>query len=102
MAKPNLTCVPEIKHEKSEDSGMRYVVYYTFPHAGVDKPCNYSASCGKNRKLAERLAAAITAGVATSNHKIVATKTADPKTYVQFDNEVFMRYANAELKRLGY
>jgi len=67
---------------------------------GVDRPHTSSWSCAANRKLAERLKAAMESGKAFKSAEIV--KDVNGKTYVNGDLAVFMRYANSDLKKLGF
>ncbi len=65
----------------------------------VDRPTTSSWEV-RTRALADRLAAAVMAGVVCVNPH-VATDV-NEHTYVSYDRKVMAKYANADLKRLGF
>jgi|TARA_R110000824_G_scaffold190282_5_gene371798 hypothetical protein len=89
---------PVAKIEDQPGHGFTVRIYY--PHANVDRPSTYGLSTGKNRKIAERLAAAINAGVAVVDTEVLTDVNGD--TYVSGRNQFYGRRLNADLKRLGF
>lgn len=85
--------------DPDEVSG-RYIVETHWTGVELDRPCTGGISTGTNRKLAERLAAAINAGVVYTDPKV--QKDVNGATYVQAGCKVFGRRLNADLKRLGF
>lgn len=81
---------------KGTDDGRFIVVPYW---SGVDRPSSSQWSCGTNKALAERLKAAILAGVIIED-AIIKTDIYG-KTYASYGFAVRMRCLNADLKRLG-
>jgi hypothetical protein len=68
---------------------------------GVDRPRSFSWGVkSTHRKLAERLKAAILAGVVF--YKIQKGTDANGQTYPTFSCRVSGRHMNADLKRLGF
>jgi hypothetical protein len=65
---------------------------------GVDRPDSFSWAT--KPAIAVRLRRAIMAGVVLLNPHVKTDITG--KTYVEYDNRVSGKYANADLKRLGY
>ena len=90
--------------EKIEATGPaswpRYMVWITYPHAGVDRPSTLGLSTGISRKLAKRLAAAIDAGAATSDQRIETD--VNGRTYVASNCLVWGRTLSDDLSALGY
>jgi hypothetical protein len=68
--------------------------------ADVDRPDSFGWSCGPNRKLAERLQAAVLAGVALTDPEVRVD--CNGATYVEAKSQVLGRIMNADLKRLGF
>lgn len=84
-------CVAKIKSESVE-------IHWISPK--VDRPHTFSISCGKDRKLAARLARAVNAGAVF--HDCTVEKDVSGATYVGATSRVLGRILNADLKRLGY
>lgn len=68
--------------------------------ADVDRPDSFGWSCGGNAKLAQRLRAAVLAGVALTNPEV--RTDVNGATYVHATSQVLGRIMNADLKRLGF
>lgn len=85
-----------VEIEKTIDG--RYIVIPVW--ADVDRPKSSSYSCNTDHKLAERLAAAILAGVVLEEPSVQTD--IHQQTYVSHGFAIRMRCANADLKRLGY
>ena len=71
----------------------------------VDEPVDYTHEMGyvfgaHDQVLAERMKAAIEAGVIFINPRIITY--IDGKTYVRSDVQVWGKYANKDLKKLGF
>lgn len=66
----------------------------------VDRPEGMGWSVGKDTRLADRLARAITSQAAVPNPKVLVD--VNGKTYIYSDMVIFGRRMNADLKRLGY
>lgn len=81
--------------EQSSD-GL-FVVYALW--SGVDRPRGVGIVV-RTRKLAERLARAVRAGVAITADRVM--RDTFGSTYVQENRAVLARTLNADLKRLGY
>ena len=91
--------------ESERDAGLGegWLVNTTWSseHTDLDRKDGVGYRFGpKKRKLAERLAAAINAGVVLTNPEI--KRDVNGNTYVSSDHGVMGRYANADLKRLGF
>ena len=84
---------------RNEDGRTVYVVSATWGGAAVDRTESHG-TCLLNKRVAERLAAAINAGVVFTNPKIATD--INGRTYVAADCAVIGKYANSNLKRLGY
>ena len=67
-----------------------FTVWVDYPNAGVDRVCTYGYSTGGNFKLAERLAAAVDAGVVCTDQQIA--KDANGRTYVEHKTCVMGRH----------
>jgi hypothetical protein len=92
------TCTPEIQHFTNE-LGDGYSVVFRW--TGVDRPVTHSIGTGKNRRLAERLAAAVTSGAVFASAPEVR-RDVYGATYVEVRLHVMGRHLNADLRRLGY
>src|SRR5262245_15835355 len=93
--------VSEVTNEWDGSPGL--TVRLTWPLAGVDRPETMGwrlPNTPNGRRLAQRLMAAIEAGVAVTEPAIVAD--VNGKTYVEAHSHVLGRTMNADLKRLGY
>jgi len=77
---------------------MCHVVETTW--SGADRTDGYGISCADNLRLANRLKAAITAGVVFTN-PVIKTDI-NRKTYVTHDINVSGRRLDADLIRLGF
>jgi hypothetical protein len=76
-----------------------YTVYAKWTGADIDRPLSHSTQL-LNKRTAKRFADAIQAGVAFTDPQIVTD--ANGKTYVAAKCHVFGKYANANLKALGF
>jgi len=90
---PAMVCGQAVIHES-------FVVHTTVTDILVDRPEMHAISAGKNRKLAERLAAAINAGVVFTFER--TQQDINGKTFVVANCAVSGRRLNADLKRLGF
>jgi hypothetical protein len=94
----------ELREESCElDGTNRYVVDMFYRRAGVDRPRTYGISFSANpngRKLADRLVAAVNAGVVLYDATIKTD--INGRTYVCSTSRVMGKYANADLKKLGF
>lgn len=76
----------------------------TFHGVNVDRPEAHGYSLGpdtpRNRKLAQRLMAAIRAGVVFTDHEV--RTDINHQTFVGYRTHVLGRRMNADLKRLGF
>jgi hypothetical protein len=87
-----------ISRQRDEEPGTEWVVYATW-----DAPVDRQGTHGwvfYNPKIAERLVAAINAQ-AVFTDPVIKTDT-HGNTYVAATSRVLGKYANADLKRLGY
>lgn len=93
MSKPDIDFV-----EATEDEDGRWTVT---PHwtGGVDHPANFGWA-GLKPDVADRLIAAIIDGAVFSNAQIAVNNYGE--TYVKFDRKVYGKYANADLRKIGY
>lgn len=66
---------------------------------GVDRPDSVAWVLG-NRRTAERLRTAVVAGAVF--YDISVNTDTSGRTYVQASSRVMAKYANADLRRLGY
>ena len=113
--KPNLTPVGvvEVKkrgvHDKTQPGYKEverdcYTVQVYYPHAGVDRPNTFGWHVGevnpRNKKLAERLVAAVNAQKAAIPAGIF--KDSEGETFVKGTYPVRGRCINADLKSLGF
>lgn len=76
-----------------------YTVSAEWHGADLDRPISHGTQL-LNKRTAERFAAAIEAGVAFTDPQIATD--ANGKTYVAAKCHVFGKYANANLKALGF
>lgn len=95
---------PTVKITFGHDEIMGYDTITVEPvWQGVDRPNTGGwiiSDTPSNRKLANRLKAAIEAGVVCTEPEIETD--VNGKTYVNHGHEVIGRTMNADLKRLGY
>lgn len=78
--------------------GFKVEVHWDHP-SGLDRPKTYSILVG-SKKLAERLARAIEAGVVVTNPSLATD--IDGNTFVACDHNVMGRTLDADLKGLGF
>jgi hypothetical protein len=83
--------------EQDNSADLNYVTVWAL-WEGVDRPKSHGIQVRKT--VAPRLKRAILAGAVFTNPQI--TKDVNGKTYVQANCKVMARYANADLKKLGY
>ena len=100
MADDKLKPVAEIEHLLGEYLQTNYSVRVTYPAAGVDRPSTYSCSTAQDLELAQRLAKAITDGVAITEQRIKTDVNGN--TYVRHTCNFMGRYLNKSLVELGY
>ena len=85
---------------RDADTG-EYTVTTSWVGAPLDRPSTHGYRFGpRHRRLAERLAAAIDAGAVYSDPTV--TRDINGATYVAATARVLGKYANADLRRLGY
>ena len=84
--------------ETEDDPGGEWRVYSNWD-APVDRPSTHGFVL-RNEKTARRLVNAINAQVVFAD-PVIKTDV-DGRTYVQASSRVMAKYANADLKRLGY
>lgn len=78
----------------------RIMVTISWSGAELDRPSTGGISCGKDMRLANRLAACINAQKAHSSPRVV--RDINGRTYVQATCLILGRRMNADLKRLGF
>jgi hypothetical protein len=86
--------------EADEFCHAHFTVWMDYPDAGVTRPRSYGISCGNNRRLADRLARAVDAGVVMIDPEVRTDIYGG--TYVSSTSVVSGKRLNADLKRLGY
>jgi hypothetical protein len=97
MTKQNTT-TPTITHvEITQDAELGWCVHPVW--SGVDRP-DTGGWAVTNKRLAERLRAALLAGVVYSNIEVCTD--VNGKTFVNGISRVMARKANADLCRLGF
>ncbi len=89
---------PTATIECDEHDGS-FAVWASYPHAGTDRVTGQGWSV-LDKGLAERMAAALEAGVVLVNQTIKTD--VNGRTYVAASSQVLGRKMNADLKRLGY
>lgn len=87
----------DIAEDRNESGELRYVLKVHWSNGIADRR---TVSCGSDRKLAERFKKAILAGVAYTNVE-VATDIYGVE-YVTYFNNIYMKRASAELRKLGF
>lgn len=85
-----------LEREPEEDR-PGYLTYW-FRFDGVDRPV--TSGFALHKKHAGRFERAFQAGVVVT--KIKTATDVNGQTYTDFHNEVFFRYANSDLARLGF
>jgi hypothetical protein len=93
---------PTARVERYDDPelGQGWRVDTLWPIEGLDRPHTHGYVLGNNSRLADRLSRAIEDGAVYENPRIV--RDVDGRTYVQAHAKVMGKYANADLRRLGY
>lgn len=99
MSTPEIIAANIVLEPADEYRPQESYVVWTY-WADVDRPTVHGISCAKNLKLAQRLQAAIQAGVVYTN-AAVRTDTGG-QTYVQATCMVSGKHLNADLRHLGF
>ncbi|AXH47326.1 hypothetical protein SEA_EDEN_31 [Microbacterium phage Eden] len=95
----SITHIVTVTPASDEWIGDHFVVRTTVAGIAVDRPDLFGFAV-KTKRLADRLATAITAGAVFHGHEV--RRDVNGKSYVAVSSRVMAKYANADLKRLGY
>jgi hypothetical protein len=85
---------------ESHSDGYTVWADWTAADVTLDRPRTHGISTGRNKDLAERLAAAINAGAVYPDPEVRTDVYG--ATYVQASSRVMGRHLNADLRRLGF
>jgi hypothetical protein len=98
MAKATAPVLLRVDVTTCEESDLKGYMQVTPIWGGVDRPACFSWVA--KPAVAERLRRAVMAGVVLLNPRVETD--IHGQTYAGYDNRVSGKYANADLRRLGY